>query len=125
VLEGSGNGPRPANPCGFISRSQAASALGGPIVAETEAPLGPTCILRVRGRQPDVTIALEQSTLAAITSSMKGSHRTTVQGHVAVCGTLGRPMLFLSVSGGRVLNVTAPCDIAKALAAAALPHLTS
>jgi hypothetical protein len=54
---------------------------------------------------------------------MKNRTRVAVAGRQAYCGTLGTPMLFVSLTGGRVLNVTAPCSIAQALAAKALSRL--
>jgi hypothetical protein len=77
----------------------------------------------VGGQRPIITLTVERSTLGATANRLKSSQRTAIRGHVAFCGTLGRPMLFVPVGGGRILNVTAPCTTAKAFAATALTRL--
>ncbi len=117
--------PRGPNPCMLVSRTQAQAILGAPIQSVTEAPLGPTCIFKLQGQEQTVTLAVERMNIASQVHVMKKVQRSTVGGHAAYCGTLGRPMLYLSLSRGRVLNVTAPCGIAQALAAKALPRITA
>ena len=48
---------------------------------------------------------------------MRKVQHLAISGHNAYCGMLGRPMLDVPLAGGKILNVTAPCGIAQALAA--------
>jgi hypothetical protein len=111
------------NPCSLVSTSSVESVVGGHIVERSEAPLGPTCIYRLAGSHPNVTLAIEDLEYPQVTSPMKHRTAVDVSGHRAYCGTLGTHMLFLPLSGGKVLNVTAPCGVAQRLAALALPRL--
>ena len=70
-------------------------------------------------------MAVEGSGVASQVHQMRKVQRLTIGGHQAYCGTLGRPMLYLTLSSGKVLNVTAPCAVAQALAAKALPRITA
>lgn len=77
----------------------------------------------MRGRHQPVTIAVETVKITQLAREMRQSHPVTVAGHSGYCGTLGEPMLDLSLGGGKVLDVTAPCAEAEALAAKALPNV--
>ena len=54
---------------------------------------------------------------------MKKVERSSVAGHPTYCGKLGQSQLYLSLTGGKTLAVTAPCSAAKALAAEAISHI--
>jgi hypothetical protein len=123
TTEGNLGAPKAANPCALVTRSEARAIVGAPIVGQSEAPLGPTCIFRVHGQRPIITLTVERSTLAATARRLKSPQHTAIRGHIAVCGMLGQPMLFVPIGGGRILNVTAPCTMATALAATALTRL--
>jgi hypothetical protein len=41
----------------------------------------------------------------------------------AYCGVHGAPMLYLPLAQGRVLSVSAQCDVAKRFASTAVPRL--
>lgn len=110
------------NPCRLVSQSQAQSILGGS-VAESEAPLGPTCIMKVAQRKQVVTMAVETLSVKNQVRQMHQLEQETIGGHAAYCGRLGQPQLYLSLSGGKALSVSAPCAVARALAATALSHL--
>ena len=56
---------------------------------------------------------------------MRKVQQLTVAGRTAYCGDLGRPMLDVKLSNGKMLNVTAPCAIAQALAAKAVPRIAA
>jgi hypothetical protein len=43
----------------------------------------------------------------------------------AYCGSLGSQMLYVPLTGGRVLHVTASCAVAQRFAALALSHLAA
>jgi hypothetical protein len=117
--------PKAPDPCVLVSRAQAQAIIASPISGETEAPLGPTCIFTLKGQKQSITLTVEQMNVSSQVRLMGHLQRSIVGGHVAYCGTLGRPMLYLALGGTKVLNVTAPCAIADALAAKALPHITA
>ena len=108
----------------FVSASAAQAIIGAPIVSLTEAPLGPTCVLKVKGER-QITIAVETQKIGAQVRYMHKRRQLVLGGHRAYCGILGRSMLDVKLSGGRILNVTAPCSVAEALAARALRHITA
>jgi hypothetical protein len=115
--------PLGPNPCTLVNQQEIESVVGGQVVARTEAPLGPTCIYRLAGAHPSVTVAVEDLRFPQVTSQMKGRAAVSVSGHQAYCGKLGSQMLFLPLGAGKVLNVTAPCGIAQRLAVLALARL--
>lgn len=117
--------PKGPNPCVLITTAEAESIVGAPIVGITEAPLGPTCILKVKGQRQTVTLAVESSAVANQVHQMRKLQQLTVAGHAAYCGELGRPMLDVQLSGGKILNVTAPCALAQALAEKAVPRIAA
>jgi hypothetical protein len=110
------------NPCRLLSSNAAGAILGGP-VTETEAPLGPTCILQARGQKRILTLSVETLTIRTQVREMKGLQRSTVDGHQAYCGRLGQSLLLVTLRGNKALDVNAPCGIAVAIAGAALPHV--
>jgi len=123
--EHNSTGAKPPNPCAFVGAAQAQAIAGGLIKAQIAAPLGPTCIYKLSGSRPDITLAVESMSLPQVARQMRKTTQLSIGGHTAYCGTLGREMLFLSLSGGRVLNVTAPCALARQFAAAALSHVAA
>jgi hypothetical protein len=56
---------------------------------------------------------------------MRKRQSVTVAGHAGYCGSLGRPMLDIMLTNGKVLNITAPCSLAQRLAAKALPRISA
>jgi hypothetical protein len=54
---------------------------------------------------------------------LRPRQRIAVTGRTAYCGTYGQPMLYVPLSGGRVLSVAAHCAIAKQFAIAAVRQL--
>jgi hypothetical protein len=117
--------PKGPNPCVLITSAEAQSIIGSPITRVTEAPLGPTCILSVKGQRQTVTLAVESAAVAKQIHQMRKIQQVTVAGRRAYCGQLGRPMLDVQLSSGKILNVTAPCAIAQALAAKAVPRISA
>jgi hypothetical protein len=117
--------PHGQNPCIFLTAAQARAIIGSPIVSEVEAPLGPTCIVTIRGRREPITIAVEAVKIKQLAKEMRQPRPVTVAGHAAYCGTLGQPTLDVSLAGGKVLNITAPCVVAEQIAARALPHIAA
>jgi hypothetical protein len=123
---GSNEPPVPAikapNPCRLVSQTEAQSILGQS-VSMTEAPLGPTCIMRVGQQKQVVTLAVEAVSLQSQVKQMHQLEKATVGGHQTFCGKLGQSQFYLSLTGGKAIAVSAPCAMARALAATALTHL--
>jgi hypothetical protein len=112
------------NPCTLVTASEAGALFHAEVQRETEAPLGPTCILQVKGQKHTITFAVEKVNVAAQVGKMKQKRAEfTIGGHAAYCGSLGAPLLYVKVSGGRALEVTASCATARALASSALPRI--
>jgi hypothetical protein len=111
------------NPCRLVSLAEAHTITGGSVQSASEAPLGPTCVYQLSGKEPDITLAVESAKLAQATHGMRPRRTVTVAGHTALCGRLGVQMLFVPLTGGRLLNVTAPCSIAQQFAGHALGRL--
>jgi len=113
------------NPCTLVSASEAQSITGGSVGA-IEAPQGPTCIYKVAGAKTSITMAVESISLAQVTHQIaKPAGRVQVGTHPAYCVKLGTQMLFVPLSGSRLLNVTAPCSVAQRFAALALNRLSA
>jgi hypothetical protein len=108
-----------------VSLSEAQAITGGAITGRIDAPLGPTCIYKVGGSKGDITLAVESMSYATVTQQMTHKNSLLVQGRHAYCGRLGAQMLFVPLTGGRVLNVTAPCAIAQRFARTALSRLAA
>ncbi|MDQ6820820.1 MAG: hypothetical protein M3076_10905, partial [Actinomycetota bacterium] len=51
--------PKGPNPCVFVSAAAAQAIIGTPIAGTTEAPLGPTCVFKLKGQRQTITIAVE------------------------------------------------------------------
>jgi hypothetical protein len=117
--------PKGPNPCVFVSAAAAQAIIGMPIAGTTEAPLGPTCVFKLKGQRQTITIAVETQRIGTQVRYMHRRRHLLLGGHRAYCGVLGRSMLDVSLSGGRILNVTAPCSVAEALAARALRHIAA
>jgi hypothetical protein len=112
------------NPCLLVSHTEATSILGGPVV-QTEAPLGPTCIMKVGAHKQVVTLSVGAVSVKTQVRNMRQLQTATVGGHQTYCGKLGQPQLYLNLGGGKAIAVSAPCTVARALAASALSRLTA
>jgi hypothetical protein len=111
------------DPCRYLSSRQAASALGVASVSAREAPLGPTCVFTPRSTRTKVTLSVQVIQLKRELQRMRHESSTRVAGHLAYCGTLGQALLLMPLSRYYVLEITAGCRAAKAMARAALPRL--
>jgi len=116
--------PTGLNPCTLVSTSEAASIAGAATVA-TDAPLGPTCIYRIHGAKAAITLAVESESFSQVSRQMSHRQSVKISSRTAYCGRLGAQMLFVPLSNGRVLNVTAPCAIAQRFATLALSRLAA
>lgn len=110
------------NPCLLVSRAQAAAFIGKS-VAVKEAPLGPTCIYQALGAKRPVTMAVERVDFSALKPRLKRLANLSIAGRTAYYGVYGSATLYVPLSGGRVLNVSAPWPVAPKFAAVALPKL--
>jgi hypothetical protein len=113
------------SPCNLVSQNRAEAILGSGIRTPLEAPQGPTCIYRTTNNKYFVTVSVQQARYASVRKQVHKPTATSVGGHTAYCGTLGQPMLYVPLSGTRLLTITGgPCNVAKAFAATAVQKLT-
>lgn len=110
------------NPCRLVSVHEASSILGTS-VSQSEAPLGPTCIMKVDSQKQVITLAVEAVSVKTQVKNMHEVQTAVVGGHQTYCGKLGSSQFYLNLGGGKAIAVTAPCPVARALAATALSHL--
>jgi hypothetical protein len=115
--------PSAKRPCSLVTKTQASAIIGSPIVEPLEAPQGPTCIYRARAGKTYITLTVQTVDFAAIKKQIRNARKVSVSGSSAYCGTYGRQMLYLPLSGDRVLSVSAPCGTATRFAAKAASHL--
>jgi hypothetical protein len=112
-------------PCNLVTASQARAILGAAIEDPVEAPQGPTCIYRSRNGKSFVSVAVQQGNFDKLKGQLRLRHRVNVSSRTAYCGTYGQPMLYLRLSGGRVLSVAAQCEVAKQFATKAVRQLSA
>jgi hypothetical protein len=116
--------PRDAgNPCALVTRAQAQGILGAKLLDPVVAPQGPTCLYRDRSGQRFATISIQSLSFKALRPRVRRLERVDVSGHTAYCGVYGQPMLYLPISGARLLSVAAPCKIAARFARRAATQL--
>jgi hypothetical protein len=118
-------GAHALNPCTLVSAGEARAITGGGIVATSEAPLGPTCLYLGSHSRPQITLALESTSYSQASRRLDKRTEMLIRGHQAACGRLGRQMLFVRVGPRRVLNVTAPCSVARQFAVLAVSRLAA
>jgi hypothetical protein len=110
-------------PCNLVRRSEAAAILGVSVRPLVEAPQGPTCIYRAAKGQGFITVSVQKAALSKLRKQLRHAKPVAVAQRDSVCGTVGRPLLYVPVSSARVLVVTAPCQVAKQFASAAVPRI--
>jgi hypothetical protein len=110
-------------PCNLVRRSEAAAILGAPVQPLIEAPQGPTCIYRTAKSRSFITVSVERAAISKLRKQLRHSHQVAVAERSSVCGTIGRPLLYVPVSSARVLVVTAPCQVARRFASAAVGRI--
>jgi hypothetical protein len=110
------------NPCALVSAAQMQS-ITGRSVNVAEAPLGPTCIYELSGVKAPVTVTVERLNLPGLKPHISNLSQFKISGHDAYCGRYGSPVTYVPLSGGLVLNVTAPCSVGSKFAAVALTKL--
>jgi hypothetical protein len=111
-------------PCDLVTNGQAHALIGQPMLAPVEAAQGPTCIYRSRDGRSFVTLAVQSLDFKRdVKPHLELPRRVAVSKHKAYCGTYGQPMLYVPLSGGRVLSVAAHCALARQFAVRALGRL--
>jgi hypothetical protein len=109
----------------LVSLQEAHTITSGGVVTSSEAPLGPTCLYLGTGSRTQITLAVESASYSQVSRRLDKRTQLVIKGHRAACGRLGREMLFLRLARSRVLNVTAPCSIARRFAALAVSRLAA
>lgn len=115
--------PSAARPCSLVSVDRARAIAGRGVVVALQAPQGPTCIFAGASGSPYATLSVQAGRLAALTKGLPRAGALRVAGRPAVCSSGARPVLYVPLSGRRVLTVSGPCRQAARFAAAALEHL--
>jgi hypothetical protein len=115
--------PTAKRPCSLVTKAQAQAIIGVPILAPLEAPQGPTCIYQSKTGKQYVTLTVQNTDFARLKAQVGKRREVAVSTRTAVCGSFGRPMLYLPLDGGRVLSIAGACGVASRFAAKAVPHL--
>jgi hypothetical protein len=106
-----------------VTKAQAGAIVGAPLQDPLEAPQGPTCIYRSRDGKRFVTLAVQPVAFSKLKRQMHQRRQVAVSNKTAFCGMLGQPILYVPLSGSRVLSVAAPCQVARKFAARAVQRL--
>ena len=112
-------------PCNLVTRAEARAIIGEPVRTPLEAPQGPTCIYRSQHGDAFVTLAVQAAEFKHLRRQIQDPEPQSIGGVTAYCGELGQPMLYLPLSKGRVLSVSAPCEVARQFATRAVQQLPS
>jgi hypothetical protein len=110
-------------PCNLVSVAQARAIVGAPMQQPLEASQGPTCIYRTKDGKSFVTIAVQSLDFKKLKPRIHLRQRVAVSDRAAYCGIYGQPMLYVPLSGGRVLSVGAHCSVARRFAVKAVQQL--
>lgn len=124
LVERQGSKPRSRfTPCNLVTKAQAGAIVGAPLQDPLEAPQGPTCIYRSKDGKRFVTLAVQSVPFSKLKHQMHKRQQVAVSNKTAFCGMLGQPILYVPLSGSRVLSVAAPCQVARKFAARAVLRL--
>jgi hypothetical protein len=115
--------PSASRPCSLVTKAQARTILGLPVLAPIEAPQGPTCIYQSSSHERFVTLSVQEVEFGQIRRKLGDGRQISIGDRTGYCGTYGGKMLYVPLGRGRVLSVAAPCKLASEFAARALPHL--
>jgi hypothetical protein len=113
-------GAKPVKPCALVPKKKAEGILGANVKV-SERPQGPTCVYLGSGREIDLVV--EKTSLSALKNEAKKVEPVTINGRPAYCLTYQSTSVVASVSGGRVLQVTGPCQAGVRFASIALKRL--
>ncbi len=124
LVERQGSKPRSRfTPCNLVTKAQAGAIVGAPLQDPLEAPQGPTCIYRSKDGKRFVTLAVQSVAFSKLKHQMHKRQQVDVSNKTAFCGMHGQPILYVPLSGSRVLSVAAPCQVARKFAARAVLRL--
>jgi hypothetical protein len=112
-----------SNPCKLVTRREAEGIMGRAVNSPALAPLGPSCIYRVRGAKQTVTVAVQATPFASLKSRLKKTQHRTIAGRTAYCGVYGQTTTIVALPRRRVLTIAAPCTMGFGFAAKALPRV--
>jgi hypothetical protein len=112
-------------PCNLVTRARAGAIMGAELKQPLEAPQGPTCIYQSRRGTDMVTVSVQALDFDSVRPQLGRPEQVNVADRVAYCGQHGQPMLYLPLSGGRVLAIAGQCAVAKRFAASALRQLSA
>jgi Protein of unknown function (DUF3558) len=113
-------GAKPVKPCALVPKKKAEGILG-PNVKVSERPQGPTCVYIGSGREIDLVV--EKTSLSTLKNEAKKVEPVTIDGRQGYCLTYQSTSVVVGISGGRVLQVTGPCQAGVRFAAIALNRL--
>ncbi len=122
--EVSETGASEEDPCRLVSLDQASTILGGGVRASVGSQ-GPTCIYVPKGPAPQMTVAIEQTSLQALRSHASRATRVSVGSRAGWCLRYGSTGVVASLPDGNVLHVTGPCALASRFATQALERITA
>jgi hypothetical protein len=109
-------------PCRLISKAQASAILGEGVQTSVGAQ-GPTCIYTPNGAKPQMTVAIEQTSLQDLREHATKATGLAVGSAAGWCLDYGSTSVAVELEEGRVLRVTGPCSVAARFAARALPSV--
>jgi hypothetical protein len=114
------------HPCSLVTRAEIAVLSHHKVASETNAPLGPTCVIQLSGAAQSITIAVDAVNIPSLVKRMPHKPvQLTLTGRRAYCGVLGKPLLSVGLGGGYALQIGAPCPLAENLARKALRRLSA
>lgn len=112
-------------PCNLVTKAQARHIVGGSVQEPVEAPQGPTCIYRAQEGNAFITLAVQRLDFSQLKSRLRDVRTVEAAGRKGYCGRYGQQMLYVPLSGSKVLTVSGPCSITRRFAAQAVRELSS
>ena len=113
-------GAKPVKPCALVPKKKAESILGSNVKV-SERPQGPTCVYLGSGREIDLVV--EKTSLSTLKKEAKKVESVTINGRQGYCLTYQSTSVVVGLSGGRILQVTGPCQAGVRFASIALKRL--
>jgi hypothetical protein len=113
-------GAKPVKPCALVPKKKAEGILGANVQV-SERPQGPTCVYTGSGREIDLVV--EKTSLGSLKKEAKKVEPVQINGKQAYCLTFESTSVVAAVGGGRVLQVTGPCQAGVRFAAIALNRI--
>lgn len=113
-------GAKPVKPCALVPKKKAEGILGANVQV-SERPQGPTCVYTGSGREIDLVV--EKTSLGSLKKEAKKVEPVTINGRQGYCLTFQSTSVVVGVTGGRVLQVTGPCQAGVRFASIALKRL--